>query len=131
MFMAKKATNSNEFVNKMRTAKCVSENIIVPTKQGWDYSLILLVGGVLKLAEAGSFYDRHEAGQFSAWLAEETLKRIYRFKYSKAMDDIHCYIRNFVADHQFGKLKRWIYDRLYGKEDYLLVKTRLLGDYQD
>lgn len=119
------------FINKIRAAKRVSENIVIPAKEGWDYSFILLIGGVLKLAEASAFYDRHEAGRFSAWLAEETLKRVYRFKYSKAMDDIHCYMRNFLTDHQFGKLKRWIFQRINNGDDYVTVKSNLLGDYQE
>lgn len=120
-----------EFVNKIRTAKCVSDNVILGHGT-WDYSFILLVGGVLKLAETGLFYkERHDAAQFSAWLAEETMKRLYRFKYSKAMDDIHRYIREFLADHQQGKLKRWIYQRVNGEDDFLIIKSKLLGDYQD
>ena len=131
--MEKKSVKSNEyFINKIRTAKCVSDNILNPASQGWDYSFILLMGGVLKLAEAGQFYkERHKAAEFSAWLAEETFKRIYRFKYSKAMDDIHCYMREFLEDHQFGKLKRWIYERVNPYEDFAIIKSKLLGDYQE
>jgi hypothetical protein len=131
--MAKKAKNSNEiFINNIRTAKCVSDNILNPASQGWDYSFVLLMGGVLKLAETGQFYkERHKAAEFAAWLAEETMKRIYRFKYSKARDEIHAYMKEFLADHQQGKLKRWIFDRIHAGDDYVTVKSNLLGDYQD
>lgn len=130
--MAKKATNKHEvFINKTRTAKCISDNIVLGHGD-WDYSFILLIGGVLKLAEASLFYkERHDAAQFSAWLAEETMKRIYRFKYSKAMDDIHCYVHDFLMDHQFGKLKRWIYQRVNPHEDFAIIKSKLLGDYRE
>jgi ribosome biogenesis GTPase A len=131
--MEKRSVKSNvEFINKVRTAKCVSDNILNPAKQGWDYSFLLLMGGVLKLAETGQFHkERHKAAEFSAWLAEETMRRIYRFKYSKARDNIHVYIRNFLDDHQQGKLKRWIFERIHDGDDYVTIKTNLLGDYQD
>jgi ribosome biogenesis GTPase A len=130
--MAKKATSNEVFINKIRTAKCVSDNILNPASQGWDFSFILLMGGVLKLAEAHQFYkEKPKAAQFAAWLAEESLKRLYRFKYSKARDDIHGYIRKFLADHQQGKLKRWIFNRIHDGDDYVTIKSNLLGDYQD
>lgn len=130
--MAKKATTSNElFINKIRTAKCVYDNVILG-HGAWDYSFILLMGGVLKLTDTRQYYlERHGAAEFSAWLAEETLKRLYRFKYSKARDEIHGYVREFLADHQQGKLKRWIYQRIYHCDDYVTVTSNLLGDYQD
>ena len=130
--MEKRSVKSNVEFNKVRTAKCVSDNILNPASQGWDFSFVLLMGGVLKLAETGQFYkERHKAAEFSAWLAEETMKRIYRFKYSKARDEIHAYMKEFIADHQFGKLKKWIFDRIHDGDDYVTIKTNLLGDYQD
>jgi hypothetical protein len=129
--MAKKAMSNEMFINKMRTAKCVSDNIILG-RRAWDYSFILLIGGVLKLAETGQFYnEQRKAAKFSAWLAEETMKRIYRFKYSKPRDEIHAYIKEFLADHQFGKLKKWIFERVHDSDDYVTIKLKLLGDYQD
>jgi hypothetical protein len=129
--MAKKAMSNEMFINKARTAKCVSDNIILG-RGAWDYSFVLLIGGVLKLAETGQFYnEQRKAAKFSAWLAEETMKRIYRFKYSKSRDEIHAYIKEFLADHQFGKLKRWIFERIHDSDDYVTIKLKLLGDYQD
>lgn len=115
----------------MRAIARISNNII-SGGDSWDYSFILLLGGCLKEAKTGLFYkEAHDAARFSAWLAEETMKRIYRFKYSKSGDEIHSYIKEFLADHQFGKLKRWIYQRVYGEDNFLFIKSRLLGDYNE
>ena len=50
------------------------------------------------------------------------MKRIYRFKYSKCKDDLHNYIKAFLEDHQEGKLKRWIRDKI----SYSSIAERLL-----
>ena len=119
------------FINRMRTAKCVYDNVVLG-HGAWDYRFVLLMGGVLKLTDTRQYYqERHGAAEFSAWLAEETLKRLYRFKYSKARDEIHGYIREFLADHQQGRLKRWIYQQIYNCDDYVTVESNLLGDYQE
>ena len=90
------------------------------------------MGGCLKEAKTGLFYkERHKASKFSAWLAEETLNRLYRFKYIKSGDEIHSYVKDFLADHQFGRLKRWIYQRIDGEGDFLVIKSKLLGDYDE
>ena len=130
--MAKKSTQSNvNYTNKMRAIARISDNVI-SGGDAWDYSFILLMGGCLKEAKTGLFYkERHEASRFSAWLAEETMKRIYRFKFSKCGDEIHTYVKAFLADHQFGKLKRWIHQRVDGEENFLVIKTKLLGDYDE
>ena len=131
--MAKKATNKQAevFINKIRTAKCVYDNVVLGHGT-WDYRFILLMGGVLKLTDTRQYYqERHGAAEFSAWLAEETLKRLYRFKYSKARDEIHGYIKDFLADHQQGNLKRWIYQQIYNCDDYVTVTSKLLGDYKE
>ena len=125
VFMAKKATNSNEyFINKMRTAKCVSDNIVLG-HGAWDYSFICLISGRLPETDT-KIPGRKKAGELAAFLSEEVLRGIYRFRYSKAKDDIHVYVKAFLEDHQEGKLKRWIRDKI----SYSSLTERLLCEEQ-
>ena len=117
--MAKK-TNSSNFVNFMRSSERISDNVIMGGNS-WDYSFILLVSGMLPETDI-KVPGRRSAGEFSAWLCGEVMKRIYRFKYSKCKDDLHNYIKAFLDDHQEGKLKRWIRD----KSSYSSLAERLL-----
>ena len=117
--MAKK-TNSSNFVNFMRSSERISDNVIVGGNS-WDYSFILLVSGMLPETDI-KVPGRRSAGEFSAWLCGEIMKRIYRFKYTKCKDDLHTYVKAFLEDHQEGKLKRWIRDKI----SYSSVAERLL-----
>lgn len=117
--MAKK-TNSSNFVNFMRSSERISDNVIVGGNS-WDYSFILLVSGMLPETDI-KVAGRRSAGDFSAWLCGEVMKRIYRFKYSKCKDDLHSYVKAFLEDHQEGKLKRWIRDKI----SYSSLAERLL-----
>ena len=121
--MAKK-TNSSNFVNFMRSSERISDNVIVGGNS-WDYSFILLVSGMLPETDI-KVPGRRSAGEFSAWLCGEVMKRIYRFKYSRCKDDLHSYIKAFLEDHQEGRLKRWIRDKI----SYSSIAERLLCEEQ-
>ena len=117
--MAKK-TNSSNFVNFMRSSERISDNVIVGGNS-WDYSFILLVSGMLPETDI-KVPGRRSAGEFSAWLCQEVMKRLFRFKFSKCKDDLHTYVKAFLEDHQEGKLKRWIRDKI----SYSSIAERLL-----
>ena len=121
--MAKK-TNSSNFVDFMRSSERISDNVIVGGNS-WDYSFILLVSGMLPETDI-KVPGRRSAGEFSAWLCGEVMKRIYRFKYSRCKDDLHSYIKAFLEDHQEGRLKRWIRDKI----SYSSIAERLLCEEQ-
>ena len=116
--MAKK-TNSSNFVNFMRSSERISDNLILGG--GWDYSFIVLVSGMLPETDT-KVPGKRKAGEFSAWLCGEVMKRIYRFRYSKCKDELHVYVKSFLEDHQEGKLKRWIRDKI----SYSSLAERLL-----
>lgn len=120
--MAKKKTNSSNFVNFMRSSERISDNIILG---GWDYSFIIMVSGMLPETDI-KVPGKRKSGEFASWLTQEVLKRIYRFRYSKCKDDLHSYIKAFLADHQEGKLKRWIRDKI----SYSSIAERLLREEQ-
>ena len=107
--MAKK-TNSSNFVNFMRSSERISDNVIVGGNS-WDYSFILLVSGMLPETDI-KVPGKRKAGEFSAWLCQEVMKRLFRFKFSKRQDNLSLYIKAFLEDHQEGKLKRWIRDKI-------------------
>ena len=102
----------------------ISDNII-SGGDSWDYSFILLVSGMLP--ETDVFISgKRKAGEFAAWLCQETMKRLFRFKFSKRQDDLSLYIKSFLADHQEGKLKRWIKERVSGPSfETLLAKGEI------
>lgn len=116
--MAKK-TNSSNFINFMRSSERISGNLILGG--GWDYSFIVLVSGMLPETDV-KVPGRRKAGEFASWLTQEVMKRIYRFKYTKCKDDLHEYVKSFLEDHQEGKLKRWIRDKI----SYPSLAERLL-----
>ena len=121
--MAKKTINSsNIFVNNMRAITRISHNII-SGGTSWDYGFIMLVSGMLPETDV-KVPGRRKVGEFAAWMCGEALKRIYRFKYTKCKDDLHIYIKNFLEDHQEGKLKRWIRDKI----SYSSLSERLLSE---
>lgn len=117
--MAKK-TNSSNFVNFMRASKRISNNVVLGGNS-WDYSFILMVSGMLPETDV-KVPGRRKAGEFASWLTQEVLKRIYRFKFSKGQDDLSLYVKSFLEDHQEGKLKRWIRDKI----SYSSIAERLL-----
>ena len=122
--MAKKTNSSNViFVDSLRTAERISNNLILGG--GWDYSYICLISGMLPETDM-KIPGRRKAGEFSAWLCGEVMKRIYRFKYSRCKDDLHQYIKSFLEDHQESKLKRWIRDKI----SYSSLSERLLLEEQ-
>lgn len=90
----------------------ISDNII-SGGNSWDYEFIILVSGTLP--ETDVFISgKRKAGEFAAWLCQEAMKRLFRFRFSKRQDDLSLYIKSFLADHQEGKLKRWIKERVSG-----------------
>lgn len=122
--MAKKTNSSNvNYINSLRTAERISDNLILGG--GWDYSYICLVSGILPEIDI-KVPGRRKAGEFASWLTQEIMKRIYRFKYSKCKDDLHIYVKSFLEDHQEGKLKRWIRDKI----SYSSLSERLLREEQ-
>ena len=112
--MAKRANEmANPYVyNKFQRSEMISDNII-SGGDSWDYSFIMLVSGTLP--ETDVFISgKRKAGEFAAWLCQEAMKRLFRFRFSKRQDDLSLYIKSFLADHQEGRLKRWIKERVSG-----------------
>ena len=104
---------ANPYVyNKFQRPDIISDNII-SGGDSWDYSFIMLVSGTLP--ETDVFISgKRKAGEFAAWLCQEAMKRLFRFKFSKRQDGLSLYIKSFLADHQEGRLKRWIKERVSG-----------------
>lgn len=116
---------ANPYVyNKFQRSDMISDNII-SGGDSWDYSFIMLVSGTLP--ETDVFISgKRKAGEFAAWLCQEAMKRLFRFKFSKRQDDLSLYIKSFLADHQEGKLKRWIKERVSGPSfETLLAKGEI------
>lgn len=98
--------------NKFQRSDMISDNI-VSGGDSWDYSFIMLVSGTLP--ETDVFISgKRKAGEFAAWLCQEAMKRLFRFRFSKRQDGLSLYIKSFLTDHQEGKLKRWIKERVSG-----------------
>ena len=110
--------------NKFQRSEMISDNII-SGGDSWDYSFIMLVSGTLP--ETDVFISgKRKAGEFAAWLCQEAIKRLFRFRFSKRQDDLSLYIKSFLADHQEGKLKRWIKERVSGPSfETLLAKGEI------
>ena len=106
----------------MRSSERISDNIILGGNS-WDYGFICLISGILPETDA-KVPGRRKAGEFASWLTQEVMKRIYRFKYSKCKDDLHSYVKAFLEDHQEGRLKRWIRDKI----SYSSIAERLLRE---
>ena len=105
---------------KRTISSMISDNIISGGNV-WDYSYIVLSSGLLP--ETDVFIPgRRKAGEFSAWLCREVLKRLYRTRFSKRQDELTQYIKNFLGDHQEGRLKRWIKERVSGPSIETLLK---------
>lgn len=104
---------ANPYVyNKFQRSEMISDNI-VSGGDSWDYSFIMLVSGTLP--ETDIFISgKRKAGEFAAWLCQEAMKRLFRFRFSKRQDGLSLYIKSFLSDHQEGKLKRWIKERVSG-----------------
>ena len=104
---------ANPYVyNKFQRSEMISDNIISGGNT-WDYSFIMLVSGTLP--ETDVFISgKRKAGEFAAWLCQEAMKRLFRFRFSKRQDGLSLYIKSFLADHQEGRLKRWIKERVSG-----------------
>lgn len=104
---------ANPYVyNKFQRSEMISDNII-SGGNSWDYSFIMLVSGTLP--ETDVFISgKRKAGEFAAWLCQEAMKRLFRFRFSKRQDGLSLYIKSFLTDHQEGKLKRWIKERVSG-----------------
>ena len=111
--MAKKATEmANYEFSKSQIAGLIEDNIVLGG-DCWDYSFIMLVSGTLP--ETDIFISgKRKAGEFAAWLCQEAMKRLFRFRFSKRQDDLSLYIKSFLDDHQEGRLKRWIKERVSG-----------------
>ena len=124
--MAKKATEmaSSYVYNKFQRSEMISDNI-VSGGDSWDYSFIMLVSGTLP--ETDIFISgKRKAGEFAAWLCQEAMKRLFRFRFSKRQDDLSLYIKSFLDDHQEGRLKRWIKERVSGPSfETLLAKGEI------
>ena len=116
---------ANPYVyNKFQRSEMISDNII-SGGDSWDYSFIMLVSGTLP--ETDVFISgKRKAGEFAAWLCQEAIKRLFRFRFSKRQDDLSLYIKSFLADHQEGRLKRWIKERVSGPSfETLLAKGEI------
>ena len=112
--MAKRANEmANPYIyNKFQRSEMISDNII-SGGDSWDYSFIMLVSGTLP--ETDIFISgKRKAGEFAAWLCQEAMKRLFRFRFSKRQDGLSLYIKSFLDDHQEGRLKRWIKERVSG-----------------
>ena len=116
---------ANPYVyNKFQRSEMISDNIISGGNT-WDYSFIMLVSGTLP--ETDVFISgKRKAGEFAAWLCQEAMKRLFRFRFSKRQDGLSLYIKSFLTDHQEGKLKRWIKERVSGPSfDTLLARGEI------
>ena len=116
---------ANPYVyNKFQRSEMISDNI-VSGGDSWDYSFIMLVSGTLP--ETDIFISgKRKAGEFAAWLCQEAMKRLFRFRFSKRQDGLSLYIKSFLSDHQEGKLKRWIKERVSGPSfETLLAKGEI------
>lgn len=116
---------ANPYVyNKFQRSEMISDNII-SGGDSWDYSFIMLVSGTLP--ETDVFISgKRKAGEFAAWLCQEAMKRLFRFRFSKRQDGLSLYIKSFLADHQEGRLKRWIKERVSGPSfETLLAKGEI------
>lgn len=116
---------ANPYVyNKFQRSEMISDNIILGG-DSWDYSFIMLVSGTLP--ETDVFISgKRKAGEFAAWLCQEAMKRLFRFRFSKRQDGLSLYIKSFLADHQEGRLKRWIKERVSGPSfETLLAKGEI------
>ena len=123
--MAKKATEmANYEFSKSQIAGLIEDNIVLGG-DSWDYSFIMLVSGILP--ETDVFISgKRKAGEFAAWLCQEAMKRLFRFRFSKRQDDLSLYIKSFLDDHQEGRLKRWIKERVSGPSfETLLAKGEI------
>ena len=111
--MAKKATETANYeFSKSQIAGLIEDNIVIGG-DSWDYSFIMLASGTLP--ETDIFISgKRKAGEFAAWLCQEAMKRLFRFRFSKRQDDLSLYIKSFLDDHQEGRLKRWIKERVSG-----------------
>ena len=108
----------------MLSSERISDNLILGGNS-WDYGFIILVSGMLPETDV-KVPGRRSAGEFASWLTQEVMKRIYRFRYSKCKDELHVYVKSFLEDHQEGKLKRWIRDKI----SYSSIAERLLCEEQ-
>ena len=115
---------ANYEFSKSQIAGLIEDNIVIGG-DSWDYSFIMLVSGTLP--ETDVFISgKRKAGEFAAWLCHEAMKRLFRFKFSKRQDDLSLYIKSFLADHQEGKLKRWIKEKVSGPSfETLLAKGEI------
>ena len=123
--MAKKATEmANYEFSKSQISGLIEDNIVMGGNS-WDYSFIMLVSGTLP--ETDVFISgKRKAGEFAAWLCQEAMKRLFRFRFSKRQDDLSLYIKSFLDDHQEGRLKRWIKERVSGPSfETLLAKGEI------
>ena len=123
--MAKKATEMAKYESSKSQISGLIEDNIVMGGNSWDYSFIMLVSGTLP--ETDVFISgKRKAGEFAAWLCQEAMKRLFRFRFSKRQDDLSLYIKSFLADHQEGRLKRWIKERVSGPSfETLLAKGEI------
>lgn len=115
---------ANYEFSKSQIAGLIEDNII-SGGDSWDYSFIMLVSGTLP--ETDVFISgKRKAGEFSAWLCQEVMKRLFRFKFSKRQDGLSLYIKSFLTDHQEGNLKRWIKERVSGPSfETLLARGKI------
>lgn len=120
--MAKKTTEmANYEFSRFQISGLIEDNIVLGGNS-WDYSFIMLVSGTLP--ETDIFISgKRKAGEFAAWLCQEAMKRLFRFKFSKRQDDLSLYIKSFLADHQEGRLKRWIKERVSGPSFEILLAS--------
>ena len=94
----------------------------------WDYSYVVFISGCLPEVKT-KFDELGKGRRFASWLGGEVIKRIYKYRFSKCKDDLHMYIKDFLSDHQERKLKTWILRQVDASDDWLNVRTNLLGRY--
>lgn len=120
--MAKKTTTANYIFSKAQIAGLISDNLILGGN-AWDYGFIIMISGLSPEVVTRRDVSLQKAGEVSNLLADEILKRIYRLRFSKKQDELSCYIKGFLADHQRGKLKRFILSRIKNiHEEYILLE---------
>lgn len=102
---------NNVLWTRGRVSSTVEDNI-VSGGDAWDYSFIILISGTSSEVVRRADLSSRKAGEVANLLTEEIFSRIYRLKFTRRQDDLSQYIKDFLSDHQRGKLKRYILSRI-------------------
>lgn len=105
------ANKNNVLWTRGHISSMVEDNI-VSGGDAWDYGFIILISGTSSEVVRRADLSSRKAGEVANLLTEEIFSRIYRLKFTRRQDDLSQYIKDFLSDHQRGKLKRYILSRI-------------------